>query len=134
MLAHVKGHIGESYACGACSIQLSLAMSRSKNTAAAAVHDWSGKPRPNKMKHALRGDVEMLQIKAQRPEFLAEISGIDFTQPPAQLPLADIVEAMDKYAVVVFRATGMTDEAHIAFSRLFGELELSPRLFGSRMT
>ena len=72
----------------------------------------------------------MLQINAQRPEFLAEISGIDFTRPPPHLPLRDIVQAMDKYAVAVFRATGLTDESHIAFSRLLGELELAPRLFG----
>jgi alpha-ketoglutarate-dependent 2,4-dichlorophenoxyacetate dioxygenase len=76
----------------------------------------------------------MPQINAQRADFLAEISGIDFTQPPWQLPLPDIVQAMDKYAVVVFRATGLTDESHIAFSRLFGELELAPRFFGNRMS
>lgn len=30
---------------------------------------------------------------------------------------------MTQYGVVVFRSTGLTDEAHIAFSKQFGELD-----------
>jgi alpha-ketoglutarate-dependent 2,4-dichlorophenoxyacetate dioxygenase len=69
----------------------------------------------------------MLRAHAALPEFLAEIDGIDFTQPMGDATVAEIVRAMDRYAVCVFRATGMTDEAHIRFSRQLGELELAPR-------
>jgi alpha-ketoglutarate-dependent 2,4-dichlorophenoxyacetate dioxygenase len=37
---------------------------------------------------------------------------------------------MDTYAVCVFRGTALTDESHIAFSRLLGQLEHAPSLFG----
>jgi len=64
------------------------------------------------------------------PSFLAEVSGVDFSSPLGPQAFREIVAGMDRYAVCVFRATGLTDEAHVAFSRLFGELELAPSLFG----
>jgi alpha-ketoglutarate-dependent 2,4-dichlorophenoxyacetate dioxygenase len=64
------------------------------------------------------------------PSFLAEVTGADFSRPVDGETLRQIVAAMDRYAVCVFRATGLADETHIAFSRLLGRLELAPSLFG----
>jgi len=72
-----------------------------------------------------------LQIQAAAPSFVAEVSGVDFSRPISSETLAQIKDAMARYAVCVFRATGLEDESHIAFSRLLGELELAPRLFGT---
>jgi alpha-ketoglutarate-dependent 2,4-dichlorophenoxyacetate dioxygenase len=69
----------------------------------------------------------MLRTIPALPEFLAEVAGVDFTRPVDDATLADIIAAMDRYAVCVFRATGLTDESHIAFSRLLGALELAPK-------
>ena len=69
----------------------------------------------------------MLRTTPALPEFLAEVEGVDFTRPIDSTALADIIQAMDRYGVCVFRATGLTDEGHIQFSRLLGELELAPR-------
>ena len=75
-----------------------------------------------------------LDAKPLGPEFLAEISGVDFSRPVDAKTLGEITGAMDRYAVCVFRATGLEDESHIAFSRQLGKLEHAPRLFGKNIT
>ena len=75
-----------------------------------------------------------LAIKPLHPLFAAEISGVDIAEPLDAAVVREIVAAMDRYAVCVYRGTALTDESHIAFSRRLGELELAPQLFGSRVT
>jgi alpha-ketoglutarate-dependent 2,4-dichlorophenoxyacetate dioxygenase len=72
----------------------------------------------------------MLSFRPQGPSFLAEVTGVDFSHPIDSGTLREILDAMDTYAVCVFRNTGLTDESHIAFSYLFGKLEFAPSLFG----
>ena len=60
--------------------------------------------------------------------FGAEISGVDIAKPLDPAVQAEIVAAMDRHGVCVFRNTGLTDEGHVAFSRIFGELMLAPRM------
>jgi alpha-ketoglutarate-dependent 2,4-dichlorophenoxyacetate dioxygenase len=67
---------------------------------------------------------------ADGSSFVAEVEGVDFSRPVDPGLLAEIVGAMDRYAVCVFRATALNDESHIAFSRLLGALEQAPKLFG----
>jgi len=58
-----------------------------------------------------------------RPFFAGEVSGIDITRP---LPLSDVAAisaGMDQYGVLVFHDQRFNDEAQLAFSRNFGELE-----------
>ena len=68
------------------------------------------------------------------PSFVAEVAGVDFSRPIDAATLAAIIAAMDRYAVCVFRGTGLTDESHITFSRQLGKLEHAPRLFGKSIT
>lgn len=75
-----------------------------------------------------------LDAKPLGPSFVAEVSGVDFSRPIDAATLAEIVAAMDRYAVCVFRATHLNDESHIAFSRQLGKLEHAPRLFGKNIT
>jgi alpha-ketoglutarate-dependent 2,4-dichlorophenoxyacetate dioxygenase len=72
----------------------------------------------------------MLSIRPQGPSFLAEVTGVDFSHPIDTRTLGEIVDAMDTYAVCVFRSTGLTDESHIAFSYQLGKLEFAPSFFG----
>jgi len=74
-----------------------------------------------------------LTIRPLHPLFAAEVQGVDFSRPVDAETFGAVVAAMDRYAVCVFRATSLTDESHIAFSRLFGDLEHAPKLFGTRM-
>jgi alpha-ketoglutarate-dependent 2,4-dichlorophenoxyacetate dioxygenase len=77
--------------------------------------------------------MQTLTIKPLHPLFVAEVSGIDFSRPVSAETMREVIAAMDRYGVCVFRGTALDDEKHIAFSRLFGELELAPRLFGPRI-
>jgi alpha-ketoglutarate-dependent 2,4-dichlorophenoxyacetate dioxygenase len=74
-----------------------------------------------------------LAVKTLGPSFVAEVTGVDFSRPLDPGSLAEVVAAMDQYGVCVFRATGMNDTAHIAFSRQLGQLEHAPKLFGKAM-
>src|SRR3546814_1589748 len=67
----------------------------------------------------------MITVKPLHPEFVAEIDGVDLRRPVDQETLAGIVAALDRYGVAVFHAQPIDDEQQIAFSRLFGELEVS---------
>ena len=75
-----------------------------------------------------------LHCSPSGPDFCAEVSGVDFSRPIDADTFAQVVGAMDRYGVCVYRATGMSDASHIEFSRLFGSLEHAPRLFGKSVT
>ena len=74
-----------------------------------------------------------LDVQTLGPSFIGEVSGVDFSRPLDPGSLAEVVAAMDRYAVCVFRATGLNDTSHIAFSRQLGRLEHAPKLFGKAM-
>jgi alpha-ketoglutarate-dependent 2,4-dichlorophenoxyacetate dioxygenase len=58
------------------------------------------------------------------PLFAAECSGIDIAQPLSPAAASAIEDAMDRYAVLVFRrGVPLTTEQQIAFSKALGELE-----------
>ena len=58
------------------------------------------------------------------PVIAAECTGVDIADPLGPNEAAAIEEGMDRYAVLVFRrATPLTTEQQIAFTRNFGELE-----------
>jgi alpha-ketoglutarate-dependent 2,4-dichlorophenoxyacetate dioxygenase len=73
-----------------------------------------------------------LDVRTLGPSFVAEVSGVDFSKPLDPVTLGEVVAAMDRYAVCVFRATGMNDDAHVAFSHQLGKLEHAPKLFGKK--
>ncbi|MEJ0020050.1 MAG: TauD/TfdA family dioxygenase [Acetobacteraceae bacterium] len=60
-----------------------------------------------------------------RPFFAGVASGIDITRPLTQSEAAEIEKGMDVFGVLVFHDQRLTDEAQMAFSRNFGELELA---------
>jgi alpha-ketoglutarate-dependent 2,4-dichlorophenoxyacetate dioxygenase len=57
--------------------------------------------------------------------FAAEISGVDVARPIDDATWKDIRAAFDEHSVLVFRKTALDDETQVAFSRRFGELEVS---------
>jgi len=57
------------------------------------------------------------------PTFGAEVRGVDFSKPVPKDVADEIIRGADKYGVLVFRNTGMTDEDHIQFSKHFGDLD-----------
>ena len=71
-----------------------------------------------------------LTVKPILPRFGAEVSGVDITRPLSAQARAAIIETQNIYGVTVWRNTGLDDETHIAFSRIFGHVELAPRIEG----
>ncbi len=70
----------------------------------------------------------MLTFKPILPKFGAEISGVDITKPLDAATQREIIDAQNTAGVTVWRDTGLTDETHIAFSRIFGHIELAPAM------
>ena len=64
-----------------------------------------------------------LGIRSIHPLFAGEVSGVDITQPISRDEVTAIEAGMDRHGVLVFRDQHVTDEAQLAFSRNFGELE-----------
>jgi alpha-ketoglutarate-dependent 2,4-dichlorophenoxyacetate dioxygenase len=58
-------------------------------------------------------------------DFAGEVSGLDLTQPLPDAAIAAIEAGMDRFAVLVFHDQRFDDESQLAFSRRFGELEIS---------
>src|SRR5215467_8407536 len=66
-----------------------------------------------------------MDIRPLHPLFVGEVAGIDITQPITRDEVSAIEAGMDRYAVLVFRDQRLTDEQQLAFSRNFGELEVT---------
>jgi alpha-ketoglutarate-dependent 2,4-dichlorophenoxyacetate dioxygenase len=57
------------------------------------------------------------------PDFGGIVTGVDLRQPLRPEDRARIEQAIDQYAVLVFRNQDITNQQQIAFTREFGELE-----------
>ncbi|GAA6015520.1 hypothetical protein JCM10207_008622 [Rhodosporidiobolus poonsookiae] len=65
------------------------------------------------------------------PGFGAEVEGVPFAQVPLpEETIKTLVEISNKYAVLVFRNTGLDDDRHVAFSQQLGDLERVPKFNG----
>src|ERR1700716_3910499 len=64
-----------------------------------------------------------VSIRPLHPLLVGEVAGIECHQPLGADEVAAIEAGMDRHAVLVFRDQLLTDEAQLAFTRHFGELE-----------
>ncbi len=67
-----------------------------------------------------------MQVREINPGFGAEITDIDLNRPFSSEEEADLVGAIAKYGVCIFPDSGLTDQTHIWFSRIFGNLWTIP--------
>ena len=58
-------------------------------------------------------------------DFAGGVSGIDLTVPLSAAQVAAIEAGMDRFAVLIFHDQRFSDDTQLAFSRNFGELEIS---------
>lgn len=63
-----------------------------------------------------------LHLRPLHPLFAAEATGLDLRRPLAPEQVAEVVAAMDRYAVLVFRDHAMEQEEQVAMARQFGPL------------
>ncbi len=64
-----------------------------------------------------------LHLKPLHPLFAAEASGIDLTKPVDAATARALDNAMNQYAVVVFRGQPLTEDQQVAFASSFGTLD-----------
>jgi len=67
-----------------------------------------------------------IQFKPLHSTFVAEVSGIDWTTPLPDTQIQQIRDGINKYGVLVFRKTNIDNDAQVAFSKRFGELDRMP--------
>jgi alpha-ketoglutarate-dependent 2,4-dichlorophenoxyacetate dioxygenase len=67
----------------------------------------------------------VIEIRPLHERFAGEVSGVDITQPVSREDVATIEAGMDRHAILVFRDQRLTDEQQLAFSQMFGELEVT---------
>ncbi len=66
-----------------------------------------------------------ITITQLNPGFVGDVSGIDLTRPLTPDQVAAIERGMDDCAVLVFHDQRFDDDTQLAFTRNFGELEIS---------
>jgi len=64
-----------------------------------------------------------IETRALRPDFTAEVEGVDLSQPIDSKTIRAVWDAIDRYAVLVFHDQEFSDEQQMAFTRNFGTLE-----------
>src|SRR5271163_4158760 len=69
---------------------------------------------------------ETITVDPLTPIIGAELSGIDLSRPLGNHQLDEVHRALAEHLVIFFRDQHITDEQHLAFGRLFGELHLHP--------
>jgi len=74
-----------------------------------------------------------IAVTALHPCLGAQLRGVDLTRLMPPEVFAEVEAAFARYAVLVFPEQPVTDEQQLAFSRLFGPLELNPNYAGAKM-
>ena len=67
------------------------------------------------------------------PTLGAEVRGVDLTRAVPPEVFAEIEAAFNRHGILVFPEQPVTDEQQLAFSRLFGPLEVNPNYAGAKM-
>jgi alpha-ketoglutarate-dependent 2,4-dichlorophenoxyacetate dioxygenase len=65
-----------------------------------------------------------VSVRQLHPLFVGEVSGVDTGCALDAETVAALNQAIDRYAVLVFRGQDLDDEREMAFARNFGELEI----------
>jgi alpha-ketoglutarate-dependent 2,4-dichlorophenoxyacetate dioxygenase len=68
-----------------------------------------------------------ITIEPLHPLFAAAVSGARLSDPLDAATFAAIRDAFETHSVLVFRGQHLDDEGQIAFSRRFGELQVTPK-------
>jgi len=67
------------------------------------------------------------------PTLGAELRGVELTHPVAPDVFTVIEAAFNRYGILVFPGQPVSDEQQLAFSQLFGPLEVNPNYAGTKM-
>lgn len=74
------------------------------------------------------GQANAIEVTKRHPLIGAEVHGIDLSAPVDDATLKAIVDAWMQHLLLIFPKQDISDEAHIAFGRRLGQLEIHPSL------
>src|SRR6266404_9292157 len=74
-----------------------------------------------------------IEVTPLHPTLGAEVRGVDLTGQVSPAFFAEIEAAFNCHGILVFPDQPVTDEQQLAFSRLFGPLEVNPNYAGAKM-
>jgi alpha-ketoglutarate-dependent 2,4-dichlorophenoxyacetate dioxygenase len=74
-----------------------------------------------------------LEVTPLHPTLGAEVRGADLTRPVLPHVFDEIEAAFNSYGILVFPEQPLSDEQQLAFSQLFGPLEVNPNYAGAQM-
>jgi alpha-ketoglutarate-dependent 2,4-dichlorophenoxyacetate dioxygenase len=74
-----------------------------------------------------------IEVTPLHPTLGAEVRGVDLTRPVPREVFVEIEAIFNLYGILVFPEQPVTDEQQLAFSRLFGPLEVNPNYAGAKM-
>jgi alpha-ketoglutarate-dependent 2,4-dichlorophenoxyacetate dioxygenase len=70
-----------------------------------------------------------IAVKPLHPDFVAEVTGLDLRESLNDATVAAVEDAINRYGVLVFPGQFIDDEQQMAFSRRFGDLETTVKLY-----
>jgi alpha-ketoglutarate-dependent 2,4-dichlorophenoxyacetate dioxygenase len=74
-----------------------------------------------------------IEVTPLHPTLGAELRGVDLSRPVTPEVFAEIESTFNRFGILIFPEQPVTDEQQLAFSRLFGPLEVNPNYAGARM-
>jgi alpha-ketoglutarate-dependent 2,4-dichlorophenoxyacetate dioxygenase len=74
-----------------------------------------------------------IQVTPLHPTLGAEMRGVDLSKLVMPDVFAEIEAAFNRYGILVFPGQPLRDEQQLAFSRLFGPIEVNPNYAGAKM-
>jgi len=80
-----------------------------------------------------KGSDMAIAVTPLHPTLGAEVRGVDLTGPVVPEVFAEIDTAFSRHGILLFPDQPVTDEQQLAFSRLFGPLEVNPNYVGAKM-
>ena len=80
-----------------------------------------------------KGSDMAIGVTPLHPTLGAEVRGVDLTGRVVPEVFAEIDAAFSRHGILVFPDQPVTDEQQLAFSRLFGPLEVNPNYAGAKM-
>ena len=74
-----------------------------------------------------------IELTPLHPTLGVSVRGVDLTRSVLPEVFAEIDAAFSRYGILVFPEQAVTNEQQLAFSRLFGPLEVNPNYAGAKM-
>ena len=74
-----------------------------------------------------------IEVIPLHPTLGAELRGVELTSPLASEVFAEIEAAFNRFGILVLPGQPLSDEQQLAFSKLFGPLEVNPNYAGTKM-